>query len=304
MEEKYLVIGGDGLVGRRFSKALSLKGKSFIETTRNREFYNRNRLHLDLAEDVANWPIPPDITVAFFMAGITSVEFCRSRPEESRTVNVERSIRLIERLFERGVFVVFPSTNLVFDGTRPFRKPTEPVSPRCRYGAMKADVEAFVLRESDLGCVVRLTKVAESLLPLARDWKDHFECGLAVEPFRDMRFSPISLDVCVEGMLSLAEKRLPGVFHFSGEEDVSYEEFCSTFADMLGVEEGARSGLVRPLSVREKLPHIETVPEHTTLDTRETFEALGIPPQKTGETLEALLRVLLAEQDRERSETS
>ncbi len=53
----------------------------------------------------------------------------------------DKTSLLIKRLVAVGIFVVFISSNAVFDGTIPFVRADQPVNPKTAYGRQKAAAE-------------------------------------------------------------------------------------------------------------------------------------------------------------------
>ncbi|MGA1823323.1 MAG: NAD-dependent epimerase/dehydratase family protein [bacterium] len=112
----YMIIGGDSFLGRNIAERLRVSHERIITTSRKKKNVAHSCMYLDLREDVSSWPIPENVDVVFFCAAITSIEHCWRYPAESRVVNVEHTIALITRLVKEGIAIIFPSTNLVFDG--------------------------------------------------------------------------------------------------------------------------------------------------------------------------------------------
>ncbi|MFH1981669.1 MAG: NAD(P)-dependent oxidoreductase [Pseudomonadota bacterium] len=75
-------------------------------------------------------------------AAMSQPNACELAPETSETVNVIASARIAARCAAAGIPLVFTSTDLVFDGTRPPYGETDPVSPICVYGRHKVAAEA------------------------------------------------------------------------------------------------------------------------------------------------------------------
>ena len=105
-----LVVGGDGLIGRALTAALGSGARS---TSRRAGA----ELYLDLAQPGAFHP--PAVDTAWLCAGVARIAEVEADPSGSAAVNVEGSVSLAERLIAAGSFVVYLSTNLVFDGGTP-----------------------------------------------------------------------------------------------------------------------------------------------------------------------------------------
>jgi len=231
----------------------------------------RDALRLDLSQAPDRWPVLPPCRAAVLCAAITSLEQCRRDPIGTRKVNAEHTLALAQRLAEQGAFVVFLSTNLVFDGTKPLRLADEATCPQTEYGRQKAAVEAGLAALGVRHAVVRLAKVFHSGLPLVRDWMDSLRAGKPITPFADMVCAPITLDTVLQGLARVAENELEGRWQFSPLEDVSY----AAIATEVGRLVQADLSLIRPGSARQ-LASLEHLPAHTTLDARETRAKLGL----------------------------
>jgi dTDP-4-dehydrorhamnose reductase len=269
--EQALVVGCDGLIGRALVDHLSAAGVAVTETSRRRDSCGSRRVLLDLAGDVADWQIPSATSLAFLCAGVTALGECRARPAASRRINVEQTVALAERLIAGGAFVVFLSTNLVFDGMRAYRAADEPVSPRTEYGRQKADAERRLLALGDSVAIVRLSKVVDRTTPLLAGWMRALLDGREIRPLSDMVLSPVPLGFAVRVIGRTGRRRLSGVLQVSAPEDVTYEQVARQMARRLGAP-----ALVRPVTVAESALALEDVPLHTTLDTTRLTAALGV----------------------------
>jgi len=273
--DSVLVVGSDGSIGRSLVTAFQASGKNVLQTTRNRNLVSVQKVFLDLSEDLRQWPLPTvPVKVAFICAAVTSQEKCRSEPEYSRRVNVEGTISLARRLVDSGCFVIFLSTNVVFDGKKPFAKGNDPVNPQSAYGRQKSEAEAKLLKMGDMLSIVRFSKVLSPDMPLFQGWIRDLKAGKEICPFSDMLFSPVPLAFAVEVLLKVAELQIPGIMQVSAAQEISYADMAVHIARKLGLDEK----LIRPVSYLESL--IERAPLHTTLDVSRLRSELGmIPPE-------------------------
>src|SRR3990167_2388121 len=96
------VVVGSGLIGRQLYYYLR-RFKEVVLTT-------REELDLTRIEDV------PDCEVAYICAGVTSSLECEGNPLKTREVNVQGTVKLCSKLIDKGAFVVWLSSERVFDG--------------------------------------------------------------------------------------------------------------------------------------------------------------------------------------------
>lgn len=268
----YLVVGVDGMLGGALRAALEATGAPTLGTALQPDAPTPGCLRLDLAESVARWPIPDAVSTAFLGAAITSLEACRADPAWTRRINVEGTVRLARLLLDQGAFVIFPSTNLVFDGSASFRRADERPNPQTEYGRQKAEVEAALLVQGRRVAVVRFTKVLAPRLRLLSGWRAALRAGAPVHPFHDMVMSPVPLTFVTQVLLSVAAQQTAGILQVSGAEDVTYAQAARRLADRLG----AAPDLVQPISARDAGLPPEWTPPHTTLDTSRLCGDLGL----------------------------
>ena len=211
---------------------------------------------------------PSGASVAYVCAAVTSTDACEKDPAGTARVNVDATTRLARALVERGTFVVFPSTNLVFDGTVPHRRTGEAHCPTIEYGRQKARAETALLALGPRVAVVRITKVIGPEHPLVLGWIRDFRAGKAIRPFTDRVIAPVSLDYTVRALPAIGEAKAGGIHHVSGDDDVTWADLAARLAQRLGFD----AHLVEPK------PAVRVDPRHTTLDTSALIARFGLEP--------------------------
>lgn len=264
---------------------LEREGVRAMGTTRRREAVTDTRSFLDLSGDVERWQPQAGVSVAVICAGVTSIESCRLDPLSTAQVNVQAVSKLARRLADEGAFVIYLSTNQVFDGSRPHTLADEHASARTEYGKQKAEVERQLLSLGKGASIVRLTKVVQPQMPLLQSWLCALREGEAIHPFMDMVMAPVSLSFTVSVLRKLIEARLPGIIQVSGHRDVTYAQVAYHIADRAG----ASAALVQPISIRDAGIPSENAPTHTTLDTGRLRAELGLEPADVWTTIDDAL---------------
>jgi dTDP-4-dehydrorhamnose reductase len=288
-----LIVGGDSQIGRCLASWHSAVGHRVITTTRRTETLAEHRQLLDLeaghTEDI------PFADVAYLCAGATSLQCCHKHPEVTRRVNVESTVQLAETLVRQGTFVVFPSTNLVFDGTIPFVRADAECRPTTVYGQQKAEAERRLLELGDRVSVVRLTKVLSQSYPLFDAWRRQLKENQCVCAFSDMGIAPIPLEFVVELIGTIGTRGLCGIWQASAREQVSYYEIAQRLAD----RSGGSNKLVSGVSAIAYEPLNGVVPTHSTLDSRRLSAELGFGVPDSWSTIDRTLDCVI---DRSRDE--
>lgn len=181
--------------------------------------------------------------------------------------------------------MVFLSTSQVFSGTVARCAPDAPPDPISEYGRQKAAAEKLVLSLGERGAVVRLTKVAETLLPLFSRWEAAFQRDQEVRPFSDMTAAPVPLSLVVETLARIADRRLSGITQVSADRDLTYADM----ARLVAVHAGADAALVHPILAKDAGLNLENIPTHTVLDTTRLRRELGLVPPDAAACVETTL---------------
>lgn len=277
-----LVVGSDGLIGKALMARLQEEGGFVAGTTQRADALDGSHLLLDLSHDVEGWRCPLEVDTAIICAGVAKVDVCLRDPKASFAVNVWGIVTLARSLASQGAFVVFLSSNLVYDGSIPFRGPNDPVCPTTEYGRQKAEAEKRLLELGDSVSVVRLTKVLGPNPPMFVSWINDLNNGSTIRPFSDMSLSPVPLPLVAEVLLQVGERRMAGIVQVSGERDITYYEAATYIARRTG----ARPGQVMPIESRESGRLFEAVPSFTTLDATRLRDELGLEPPNPWEVID------------------
>lgn len=251
----FLIIGGDSTIGAALAKKLDAPF-----TSRRKDA----ALYLDLGDSPATWPDLPAAEVVYMCAAITRLDACENDPAATRRVNVEHMQALISRLQSQGSFVVFLSSNQVFDGNEPFVAPSAPTCPQNEYGRQKAAVESWLLARPQPAAVLRLTKVIATPLPILDTWKEQAARNEAIEAFDDLIFAPLPLEAVLQALEIIGREERAGISQLSGTQDISYAQLAKTI-----------SPNVKKISAASKGIPENFLPKHGTLKT--TFHDIAIP---------------------------
>jgi dTDP-4-dehydrorhamnose reductase len=270
-----LLVGGDSEIGAATKAFLAGQGQPVAATTRRADRASADRPRLDLAAPLDAWEPPAGTRSACIFAAIARLAACAADPVGTAHVNVTQTLTLIERLFARGIHVLFLSTNQVFDGSIPHAPADAPASPISEYGRQKVRVEAALREHIRLGApaaILRLSKVVSRGMPLIADWITGLSAGRAIRAFHDMTLAPVPTEMVSAAVGALLQDRVTGIYQLTGPRDVSYAEVGRFVAGHLDAD----PALVTEISALEAgLPNGAT-PRHTTLDSSALRERYGL----------------------------
>ncbi|MBU1012565.1 MAG: sugar nucleotide-binding protein [Bacteroidetes bacterium] len=267
-----LIIGGDSTIGSRLVASFGADGNNALSTTCFSANVNEKCLFLDLTLDSKSWPkLPASIKTVVFCAAITSQEQCANDPEFSRRVNVEGTVAFAEQMVEAGAFVIFLSSNAVFNGNTPFAKVNDPVRPQTEYGRQKAEAEEQLLKIGNKVAIIRFSKIITPEMPLLKGWIKELKAGNVIHPFSDMVISPVPISLAFSAIQKIAEKQVPGIFQLSSYQDMTYSDLAIHLAHRLNFDEE----LIQPISFRDA--GISNAAKNTTLDCSRLAELEILP---------------------------
>jgi dTDP-4-dehydrorhamnose reductase len=261
----FLIVGGDSEIGAALYRAIKAHGKLVAATTRRPERVAPDRPVLDLSRPPSSWELPQGTRAACVCASAARLAACAADPEGTARINVVQTLALIEKLISHGIYVLFLSTNQVFDGRTPYVPADAPHSPVSEYGRQKARTEAtlvdFVARGAPVA-ILRLAKVISPGMPLFEGWIQDLATSKSIRAFHDMSLAPTPAELVCHAIGNLLEDRVSGIFQLTGPRDVTYADVGRFFARYLGAD----PSLVKTTSARGAgLPEGAT-PLNTTLD--------------------------------------
>jgi dTDP-4-dehydrorhamnose reductase len=199
-----------------------------------------------------------DPEVVVHAAAMAASDEVRKDPDRGRAINVDGTRRLASwcRVHERRL--VFTSTDLVFDGTRPWYREEDDPRPIMAYGRTKAAAEPAVI-DIPGGTVARLSL----LYGLSSSGRESFfdralaalRAGHQQVCFEDEFRTPLDYRTAARVLVRLAECGPGGIVHVAGRERVSRFELMRRVAGVLGIDPTlVRSNRREEVSLAEPRP--------------------------------------------------
>lgn len=263
-----VVVGADGTIGRALCKRLAASGRRYIATSR-RAIRDPKYRYLDLSDPRTFEVLPTKIGACYVLAGVTDMAACQKDPVSTGKVNVDATKQLASFVIARGGHVIVLSTNLVHSGIYPRAAISHELRPQNEYAAQKLRLESDLL-STNRATVLRITKVAESLNQIIKNWTNSLSEGRCITAYSNLVCAPVSADAVSNAMIRAAKDRILGVYQLSSSYDVSYVDIARYIATELRYDQRLINSETAEVSGR-----VTALPKYTSLDVSESNSILG-----------------------------
>lgn len=246
---KILITGANGLLGQHLVKLLlDTTAHDIIATCKGEPRYvvQDSRLHyyaLDIADGMAVHllfeKLLPDTIV--HCAALTQADECELNPVKAWEINVTATRFIVDAAKKINAFLIFISTDFVFDGMNGPYKETDTVNPVSYYGSTKVAAEKAVAESGLPYAIARTCLLYGNILIGTRSnivsWvKENLEQGKKIKVVGDQWRTPTYVEDLAKGILLIVEKKATGFFHISGEDFLSPYDMAVATADYLHLD--------------------------------------------------------------------
>ncbi len=248
---KILITGANGLLGQHLVKELLAhtdaaiiavgKGPCRLPEVKSvrLDYYD-----LDITDGIAAFAFyltqKPDVIV--HTAAKTQVDECELHPVDCWNVNVTATRFLVEAARKFNPYIIFLSTDFVFDGEAgPYGEDAIP-APLSYYGSSKVAGEKEILASGLTAAVVRTCLVYGHTSGGNRTniltWvKQNLLQGKQIQLVQDQWRTPTYAGDLAVGIRLLIEQQATGIFHISGSEMMTPYDMAVRAAEMMGLDE-------------------------------------------------------------------
>ncbi|MES2798890.1 MAG: SDR family oxidoreductase [Bacteroidota bacterium] len=293
--DRILITGANGLLGQKLVKQCRAKNVAFLATSmgknRNEDCPTENYSEMDICDtgEVNRIFIEFKPTHIIHTAAITNVDFCELNPDECQRVNVEATAILFEAAKSCNGYLIFLSTDFVFDGELGNYSEQDLPNPLSVYAKSKYDSEQMLQQDIYKNwAIVRTIIVYGVGNNLSRTniicWaKDALQAGQEMKIVDDQFRAPTWADDLAWACLRIVTLQEQGVFHIAGPETMSIFNIIERVAKHFGY---ATTQLVRVSSATLNQPAKR--PPKTGFDLKKSREILGYNPRTLEQTLDLL----------------
>ena len=286
---KLLITGASGLYGSKLAK---------IAVDRDFEVYSCDVQELPVCGnfvkfDVSNKElvetafkrVKPDVVV--HAATLTDVDKCELNKELAWKVNVEGTKNIVEAAKSAGTFVIYISTDYVFNGEKGCYEEIDKPDPIQYYGLTKLKAEEIVKTQAEYfiarPSVIYGSTPAAGKVNFALWLIETLGKGEHVRIVTDQWNTPTLNTNLAEMTLEVVECRLTGTFHLCGASRVSRFEFAQLIAEAFGLDKS----LIDPV-LSSQFTWPAKRPMDSSLDTSKAQQTLQHKPLEMAEALKQL----------------
>jgi dTDP-4-dehydrorhamnose reductase len=289
-----LITGASGLYGSKLAE---------LATARNYEVcsgYNKDQppygapIQFDVKDknrvEEAVKNVKPEVVV--HAATLTDVDECEENRELAWKINVEGTRNIAEAAKSSNAFLVYISTDYVFNGDTGNYKETDVPDPINYYGFTKLRAEGLVKELMGEYCIARASVIYGSTpaagkinfaLWLLNKLKKNEQTKIVADQWN----SP-TLNTNMAGMtLEIIERKLTGTFHLSGATRISRYDFAKKIAKTFNLD----TNLISPTPSAE-FSWAAKRPKDSSLDTAKAQQTLKSKPLQINQALERMKQEL------------
>jgi len=211
-------------------------------------------------------------------AGIASVDYVKNNYAESLESNIVGTLNISSMCRKGGAYLIYISSNAVFDGlSAPYDETSKP-NPVNEYGEIKLECERLIEKTIPDACIIR---------PILMYGWNHLACrtnpvtwlieklktGQKVNVVDDVWENPLYNQQCGEAIWKAIEMRPGGKVHLAGADVLNRFQLALLTAEVFGLDRGLITAVKSTC-----FPDLAPRPPNTSFSTHKMQELLGVKP--------------------------
>lgn len=287
---KFLVTGGSGLIGYNLLQNLNNSNHEIYS------FYNENKpmigasfkIKLVDSQSISKkiGEIKPDVII--HLAAVTNVDQCETEKELANSINVKATQILAHEASNQDIFLIYVSTDYVFDGKKGAYKEDDQPNPLNYYGLSKLEGEIAVQKNCSKYCIAR-TSTPFGIHPSKKSFPiwviENLKNGKEIKAVINQFTSPTYTSNLSRMLMEIAIKKLNGKIHLAGATRISRFELAKLVSAKLKLDDR----LIKPISINE-INWLAKRPEDSSLDVTKASTLLQEKPMNIKESIDHLIR--------------
>lgn len=284
---KLLITGASGLFGSKLCEVAARKNCDVYSGYNQHEPLHGTPVQFDVSNKNAVEKIFRKINpeAVVHAAALTNVDKSETEKELAWKINVEGTENIAESCKKHQAFLIYISTDYVFDGENGMYKETDEPSPINHYGLTKLKGEEQVRNLLDNHCIARASVIygaipATGKINFALWLLNKLKREEKVTIVTDQWNSPTLNTNLANMILEVLKRKLTGIFHLAGATRISRYEFANLLAETFSLDKN----YITPVLSKE-IKWTAKRPEDSSLNVNKAYHALKSKPQKIHEAL-------------------
>jgi dTDP-4-dehydrorhamnose reductase len=237
---KLLITGGSGLVGGHVADRARVNWDVYA-TYQSNPFTMPSvqsvQLNLDDKKSISDIirRIRPDVVI--HCAAWSSLDQCEQNRKRAFQINTESTALLAELCAESGAWLIYTSSDMVFNGKQGNYTESDPLNPINVYGETKLSAEEKIRSTCSNYVIVRVALVYGKPVSRGNSFSEkilsRFHEGGTFSLFTDQFRTPVWVQTLADALLELADNHYTGVLHIGGSEKVDRFTFGLILAEIV-----------------------------------------------------------------------
>ena len=293
---KILITGANGLLGQhlvqellhqQFTVVATSKGPNRLPFEPSEQFRYRS---LDITDELNLERVMeeerPDVIV--HAAAMTQVDECEKNTEQCEKVNVYGTTQLLVDAEAFSKYIIYVSTDFVFDGLNGLYREDDDLRPINFYGFTKMQAEAIMHTSEIPWAIVRTCLVYGNPLQGTRsnivNWvRESLQEGESIKVVSDQMRTPTYVGDLAKGLVEMIKRRSTGIYHLSGKEQLTPYQMALKTADHFSLDKS----LITEVTA-DTFTQPAKRPPHTGFDISKAEKDLDYKPMSFDEGLQQM----------------
>jgi dTDP-4-dehydrorhamnose reductase len=282
---RFFITGGSGLMGSKAAQIALARGHEVFSGYAHNQPVFGQAVRFNLEDNMGISDLMKRLRpeVVIHSAALTDVDRCEREKELAYRVNVEGTRALAKAAEKAGSFLIYISTDYIFDGSRGMYREDDRTNPANYYGYTKLQGEQFCRGCIARTCVTYGSRPASGKINFALWLINNLKSGQKFRVVTDQFITPTLNTNLARMVLEAGEKRLCGVYHLAGATRISRYDFALELAREFDLDHS----LILP-SRMEDLKWTAKRPMDSSLDTSKAVAELMEKPLPIKESLKIL----------------
>ncbi len=234
----YLIIGASGFIGRHLYKYCKTNGIEVLGTFfshAGQEDLVRFDICKDSVADICHkytgGKLPKTVIIC---SANTSIDNCMKNQKESNALNVIHTKRIIDEANNKGIKVVFLSSEAVFDGKKGMYKEEDSPKPVTIYGRQKLQIEQYICQTLSDYLILRISRAVSSVFDetdIFHEFYIKIKHQEEIVCLKDQSFCLTEVNDIAQMIVVAIQKELRGLYHLSSSNYITRYQLAKYYAN-------------------------------------------------------------------------